>query len=215
MASGGPKTTAGKARSARNALRHALSIPVCKRPSLSIQTEEIALKIAGPDPDEALLDRARAVAEAQVDLKRVRARRNTLVSELLAHPEYQPLPAYKSQVRKMRTIDRIEGALGTSFDFDVIEPLIELEPLKSDQKFATAIEARTRELSALDRYERRAISKRKSAIPNGKCAHHTSQSCRAAIRRPYSRRAAFPSPRAGRRKRSWTKSTRQMASKHA
>jgi hypothetical protein len=164
MASGGPKTTAGKARSARNALRHALSIPVCKRPSLSIQTEEIALKIAGPDPDEALLDRARAVAEAQVDLKRVRARRNTLVAELLAHPEYQPLPAYKSQVRKMRTIDRIEGALGTSFDFDVIEPLIELEPLKSDQKFATAIEARTRELSALDRYERRAISKRKSAI---------------------------------------------------
>ena len=54
--------------------------------------------------------------------------------------------------------------MGTSFDFDVIEPLIELEPLKSDQKFATAIEARTRELSALDRYERRAISKRKSAI---------------------------------------------------
>jgi hypothetical protein len=128
-ASSGPKTKAGKARSAQNALRHGLSIPVCKEPSLSSQAEEIARKLAGPDPDDTLLDRARAVGEAQVDLNRVRARRNALVSRLLADPEYQPLSAYKGQVRKLRTIGRIERILGRSFD---IESPIEFKRLKDD-----------------------------------------------------------------------------------
>jgi hypothetical protein len=163
-ASRGPKTKAGKARSARNALRHGLSIPVCKEPSLSIRAEEIAVKLAGPDADETLLDRARAIGEAQVDLNRVRARRNALISQSLADPQYQPLSAYKRQVRKMRTIDRVQRILGRSFDLDDIEPLVVLKPVKDDEKFATVVEDRIRELAALDRYERRAISKRKSAI---------------------------------------------------
>jgi hypothetical protein len=163
-ASRGPKTKAGKARSARNALRHGLSIPVCKEPSLSVQAEEIALKLAGPDPDETLLDRARAVGEAQVDLNRVRARRNALVAQLLGDPEYQPLSADKIQARRMRSIERVLRILRRFSHLGDIKPLIELTPLKDDEKFATIVEDRTRELAALDRYERRAISKRKSAI---------------------------------------------------
>jgi hypothetical protein len=50
--------------------------------------------------------------------------------------------------------------LGTSFDVDYIEP----KPLKDDEKFATVVEDRIRVLAALDRNERRAISKRKFAI---------------------------------------------------
>jgi len=164
-ASKGPKTKAGRARSARNALRHGLSIPVRKEPSLSIQAEEIALKLAGPDPDEALLDRARAIGEAQVDLNRVRARRNALVSQLLADPEYQPLSAYKIQARRVRSVERVCRILRRKFsNFRDIKPQIELKPLKDEEKFATIVEDRIRELAALDRYERRAISKRKSAI---------------------------------------------------
>jgi hypothetical protein len=163
-ASKGPKTKGGRARSARNALRHGLSIPVCKEPSLSIQAEEIALKLAGPDPDETLLDRARAIGEAQVNLNRVRIRRNALLAQLLADGTYRPLSAYKRQVGEMRAIDRVERILGRSFDLDDIGHLTELKPLKDDEKFATVVEDRVRELAALDRYERRAISKRKSAI---------------------------------------------------
>ena len=163
-ASRGPKTKAGKARSARNALRHGLSIPVSKEPSLSIQAEKIALELAGPDPDATCVGSRASLGEAQVDLDRVRARRNALLAQLLADPEYQPLSAYKSKTRKMRTIEHVERILGRSFDLDEIKPLIELKPLKDNEKFATIVEDRTRELAALDRYERRAISKRKSAI---------------------------------------------------
>jgi hypothetical protein len=163
-ASRGPKTKAGKVRSGQNALRHGLSVPVSKEPSLSIQAEEIAYKLAGPDPDETLLDRARAVADAQVDLNRVRARRNALVARLLADPQYEPLSTYKKQVRIMRMIDRFERIFGRPFDLDDIEPLPDPKPLDDGQKFATIVEDRVRELAALDRCERRAISKRKSAI---------------------------------------------------
>jgi hypothetical protein len=163
-ASSGPKTKAGKAHSARNALRHGLNIPVCKEPSLSIQAEELARGLAGPDPDDTLLDRARAVGEAQVNVNRVRARRNALVAQLLADPGYKPLSTYKKQVRIMRMIDRVERIFGKPFDLDDIEPQIELKPHKDEEKFATVVEDRIRELAALDRYERRAISKRKSAI---------------------------------------------------
>ena len=160
----GPKTKAGKARSARNALRHGLSVPVSKEPSLSIQAEAIALKLVGPDPDDILLDRARAVGEAQVELNRVRARRNMLVAQLLADPKYKPLSTYKKQVRIMRVIDRVKRIFGKPFDLDDIGPLPDFKPLEGDNKFATIVGDRVRELAALDRYERRAISRRKSAI---------------------------------------------------
>ena len=48
-ASTGPKTADGRARSARNALRHALSLPVCSNPALSEEVETLAREIAGPE----------------------------------------------------------------------------------------------------------------------------------------------------------------------
>jgi hypothetical protein len=79
--------------------------------------------------------------------------------------KYQPLSAYKMQVRRMRTIELARRILRRFSDSGDIKPMIELKPLKDDdEKFATIVEDRTRELAALDRYERRAISKRKSAI---------------------------------------------------
>jgi hypothetical protein len=47
-ASSGPKTLAGKARSARDARRHGLSVPVWAIPELSAEAETLALELGGP-----------------------------------------------------------------------------------------------------------------------------------------------------------------------
>ena len=68
-ASTGPKTAQGRARTARNALRHALSLPVYSNPALSEEVETLARAIAGPGANAETKELARRVAEAQIDLR--------------------------------------------------------------------------------------------------------------------------------------------------
>jgi hypothetical protein len=63
-ASTGPKTAQGRTRSARNALRHALSLPVHSDKGLSEEVEALAREIAGADASTEMQRRARRVAEA-------------------------------------------------------------------------------------------------------------------------------------------------------
>lgn len=112
-ASTGPRTRRGKAQVAQNARRHGLSLPVLTIPALSQQVESLARKIAGDSAGPELLALARQVAEAQVDLFRIRQTRQGLL------------------VRALKEAQRIEP---------------------------------NRQLVAIERYERRAISRRKFAI---------------------------------------------------
>jgi hypothetical protein len=160
----GPKTARGKARSAQNALRHGLNISVLTDPVLAPIAEAMARRIAGPDADAEALEQARRIAEAQVDLNRVRGCRRRLITSLLADPKDQPLQALKRQLQLMKRIDRIERFRGAPFEIDEIEEMIYLQPLEGDQELAAIVEERASELAAFDRYERRALSRRKSAI---------------------------------------------------
>src|SRR5262249_23650090 len=84
-ASTGPKTRHGRAHSARNALRHALSLPVYSDRALCAEVEALAREIAGPDANAEMRELARRVAEAQIDLRRVRCARHRLLSKALSN----------------------------------------------------------------------------------------------------------------------------------
>jgi hypothetical protein len=123
----GPKTAVGKARAAQNALRHGLNVPISSDPALSPLAQAIASRIAGPNADEQMLEHARRIAEAQVDLNRVRNHRRRLIAGLLDDPSYG-------------------------------------NPVGGDKKFVAIVGENATRLAAIDRYERRALSRRKFAI---------------------------------------------------
>ena len=68
----GPRTRGGKAAVARNALRHGLSLPVLADPALAPEAAALARRIAGEGASEPRHAAALRIAEAQVDIERIR-----------------------------------------------------------------------------------------------------------------------------------------------
>jgi hypothetical protein len=123
-ASIGPKTAQGRARASRNALRHGLSIPVLLDPAIAEEVETLAREIAGQNANNEIRELARRVAEAQIDLRRVRGARQRLLSF-----------AFGDGDDEARTDAHLEKLV-----------------------------AQSAQLLMIDRYERRALSRRKFAI---------------------------------------------------
>jgi hypothetical protein len=134
-ASTGPRTAAGKARSSRNARRHGLSVPALADPHYSDDVKRLATTIAGEGADADRNESACRVAEAQIDLVRARQARQ------------QFLAGYDAYVAA-------NEALLSSPDEQALIPKL--------RKILANYFART--LGLLDRYERRALSRRKFAI---------------------------------------------------
>ena len=118
----GPKTSAGKARSSRNALKHGLSIPVNRDKTLRRQIEVLARILAQSEAGN-LFGQARAAAEAELELARARAALEAVLMRAGITAEWNGGPE--------------RGAA-----------LIDVLP----------------ELERLERYERRAFSRRRRAL---------------------------------------------------
>jgi hypothetical protein len=80
-ASTGPKSTHGRRRSAGNALRHALSVSIYSDAALAEEVATLAREIAGTNGNAEIQELAGWVAEAEIDLRRVRKARHQLLSQ--------------------------------------------------------------------------------------------------------------------------------------
>jgi hypothetical protein len=159
-ASTGPKTTHGRMRSARNALRHGLSLPVYADQALSEEIEALARKIAGVDASAEIQELAQRIAEAQSDLRRVRDARHQLLSQALSDPYYDA----RANVReKLTVIRQLLRPNAPDVPLEAVTKYLTRVP-EGPQKFALILAQELQQLSAMDRYERRALSRRKFAI---------------------------------------------------
>jgi hypothetical protein len=164
-ASTGPKTAQGKARAARNSRRHGLSLSILADPVRAAEVEHLAHEIAGEGVSPEIIELARAIAKSQIDLVRIRQARHDLRIRHLENEYYSPKEESRSSVRrKRRILRRLARQLGpmTPMPPEMVEALTcRCEGLK---KTVFILFGLPKQLIAMNRYERRALSRRKFAI---------------------------------------------------
>jgi hypothetical protein len=173
-ASTGPKTPLGRARAARNALRHALSLPISCNPALSEEVEALASQIAVSGADAKTQELARRIAEAEIDLRRVRRARHHFLSDCLSDQYYE---SHANTRMKVKVLCRLLSSKAPEMSMEALEKFVTSTP-QGPHKLATILSEEAKQLLAMDRYERRALSRRKFAIRAFDAAQKQSASAR-------------------------------------
>jgi hypothetical protein len=164
----GPRTEAGKAAARLNAWRHGLAGPLRLEPGADEELEQLARAIAGGEAGSDLMALARRIAEAELDVRRV-GRASRLLAKLPETPAYFRLVESLNSKLFMAAMRRANRRKNASMnDFVCIVQEMGWDP-KAPDLFEVPVKWRTRspkdrQANVLERYERRARSRRKFAI---------------------------------------------------
>jgi hypothetical protein len=157
-ASTGPKTARGRVHAAGNARRHGLSLSVYSNPILSKEVEALAHEIAGTDANAEIRQLACRIAEAQIELRRVRHARHQFLSDNLNHNSQPNMDDKEAGIGKLLRSSPSRIPVRALAEY----VMTRMPPRR--QKSATIRLQVAKQLVVMDRYERRALSRRKFAI---------------------------------------------------
>ena len=150
----GPRTAVGKASSSRNALRHGLAVMVLDEPAMCAEVESLAHAIAGNGADNFQLSQARIIATAQIDLVRVHGAKARLMNSKIGGAFLSTAGGDDLMLNSQCDNARLEARSDDSSC-----------ETKLAQEFAMVATIEVlQELAKLDRYEGRAISRRRAAM---------------------------------------------------
>ena len=135
-----------------------MSLPIYSNAALSEEVEALAREIAGIDANAEMQELARRVAEAQIDLRRVRDARHRLLSQALSDPYYDD---GANEPKKLAVLRHLPGDNAPEVPFAAL--MKDLTP-GGRQKLAVILSREVQQLSVMERYERRALSRRKFAV---------------------------------------------------
>jgi hypothetical protein len=157
----GPRSSAGKNRASRNAYRHGLTSSLTSTAAYAKQLDKLVRKIIGDTEDPILLERARAIAQAELELARVRRAKVALIERASAFGELDPPRPSSSVTRIIRLLNAFyPGRVALPKPIDSSATMPSHEPNRS----AEAVRRVLPELRKLGRYERRAAARRDRAV---------------------------------------------------
>lgn len=182
----GPRSSEGKARARLNALKHGLAIPASSISAFSPDIAQLACRMVGEhEADPILREAATRVAEASLDVLRARAARTEVMNHLVQSSDFmQPLPvaeakpkvllSYKAaplSVRVKAIMDGTVDSLRKAETAQLQQVLKAHEEMQRIIKQRAEVQRRTQkhcdvwdQLDRLDRYERRALSRHRTAV---------------------------------------------------
>src|SRR5262245_22350531 len=157
----GPRSGAGRKRASRNAYRHGLTLSIASTAAFAKQLDKLVREIAGNTDDAITLERAREIAQAELDLARVRRAKVALIERACAFGELEPPQGLSSVAQIIRFVNALDrGRLIVPKPIDALATMPSQEPDRS----AEAVRRVLPELRKLDRYERRAAARREQAV---------------------------------------------------